>query len=569
MPWPRTGLKLWLLERLMPGEMQRTLWIAALIGFFGALATVAFREVVALLEHLLYGQQSGLVEAAMSLPPLVRLMVPTIGGLVAGFLLLWSRRYGAALASDYMEAISLKDGALSTRQSLLRAASSIVTIASGASIGREGSMVQLSALVGSWIGQWRNMPAPRRRLLVACGGAAGITAAYNAPIAGALFIAEIVLRSIAVESLGPLVVASVVANITVHGFLDYGPVYHMPVFEQISRGEIALHGLLGVVAGLLSPWFLWLLESTRAAFRRLPWPLPARLALGGVIVGLISVWRPEVWGNGYSVVNGILANQWMWQAVLLILVSKVFATAATTGSGAVGGVFTPTLFVGAALGFLFGEAAHGLWPELAPSPVFAAIGMAAFLSGTTHAPLTAILMIFEMTGSYGIMLPLMLASVLAYFVSRLQRERSVYSDALKPDRASAFAYQQAASVLRHDPPTVGVDATLAECEQAFVASRWQHVYVTDGEGRFVGAVSLHDLGPLLRAGSDPQQAIPVNLLLRGYPRVRPDMSLGSALGVFASHPGERLPVVDALGMLQGYVSKTDLLLMLQEGVAQG
>ncbi|MFT4172926.1 MAG: ClcB-like voltage-gated chloride channel protein [Rhodocyclaceae bacterium] len=569
MIWPKTGIRLWLLERLMPGEMQRTLWLAAVIGFFGALATVAFRELIAWGERTLYGQDEGLVRAAMDLPYGWRIAVPALGGVLAGLVLAAARRRFGPSAGDYMEAISLKDGRLSTPQSLMRAASSVLTIVSGASIGREGSMVQLSSLVGSWVGQWRAMPAPRRRLMVACGGAAGITAAYNAPIAGALFVAEIVLRSIAVESLGPLVVASVVANVTVHVFFDYGPVYHMPDFQLVSQGELVLHGLLGVVAGLAAPWFLRTLEGARSLFRRLPWPLPLRMALGGALVGLISVWRPEVWGNGYSVVNGILASQWMWQGVAVILVCKVLATAATTGSGAVGGVFTPTLFVGAALGYLFGDAAHALWPALAPSPVYAAIGMAAFLAATTHAPLMAILMIFEMTGNYGIMLPLMLASVLAYFVARLQRPASIYAEALRPDRASAFAYTPVESVQRPSPPTVMPAARLADVEQAFVASRWQHVYVVDAAGHFEGAVSLHDLGPALRSGVDPQADLPPAMILRGYPRVRPDMSLGSALGVFASHPGERLPVVDSAGLLRGYVSKTDLLLMLQEGVAQG
>jgi len=566
-PFLKMNLRLWLLERLRPGELQKTLWTAAAIGLGGALATIGFRSAVALIEQLLFGQSQGLVRAAAALPWWLRLLIPASGGLVAGFILQWTMRYKREeVASDYMEAISLTDGALGSRLSLGRAASSLISIATGSSIGREGSMVQLSALIGAWLGTWRQLSAPKRRLLVACGGAAGITAAYNAPIAGALFIAEIVLRSIAIESLGPLIVASVVSNLTVHTLLGFKPVYQMPAFHLIYDGEVALHSLLGITAGLCAPWLLRLFDFSRATFQRLPWTLPFRLALGGAIVGLISIVRPEVWGNGYSVVNGILAGQWLWEGLLLVLVCKVMATAATTGSGAIGGIFTPTLFIGAAQGFLFGVGAHAIWPNLAPSPVYAATGMAAFLSATTYAPLTAILMIFEMTGNYQIMLPIMIASVLAYFVARLQRRDSVYARSLKPETRMDFGSMQVIELMRTEPPTVLIGAALSELERAYVISRWQHVYIVDDEGHFLGAASLHDVGPLLRAGSDLAAPLPTSLLRRDYPRVQPDANLGEALVVFAGHAGERIPVVSSADLLLGYVSKTDLMLLFQQGL---
>jgi len=452
------------------------------------------------------------------------------------------------------------------RHSLLRALSSLASIVSGSSIGREGSMVQLAALTGSALGVGRDMPPPRRRLLVACGGAAGIAAAYNAPIAGALFIAEIVLCSIAIESLGPLLVAAVTSSLTVHAFLGYATVYAMPAFQLRNPAEIALHGLLGIVAGLLAPYYLALLDGVRTGFAKLSLPLPAKLALGGALVGALSVWRPEIWGNGYSIVNGILAGQWAADILLAVLLCKVLATAITTGSGAVGGVFTPTLFVGAALGALFGSACHLLWPGIAPAAVYAAIGMGAMLAATTFAPLTAILIIFEMTGNYQIMLPLMLAAVLAYTLTRLRRDRSVYSASLAPPQAR-FAALSVGDILRQGPPTVARGASAEAVERAFVASRWQHVYVVDEGGVFIGAVSLHDLGPALRAGLPAQEPLGERWIKRDYPRLGPTLGLGAALERFAAHPGERLPVVDPAGRLQGYVSKTDLFLLLQESVA--
>ncbi|HZX25452.1 MAG TPA: ClcB-like voltage-gated chloride channel protein [Telluria sp.] len=562
----RWTTRLWLLERLVPGEQQRMLGLAAAIGILGGLATVGFRELLAASQNLLYGQHASLVRAAHALPAWERVLIPAAGGLLAGLVLLAARRFEHDRAGDYMEAIALSDRPLGVRHSLLRALSSAASIVSGSSIGREGSMVQLAALTGSVLPVGRDMAPPRRRLMVACGGAAGIAAAYNAPIAGALFIAEIVLCSIAVETLGPLLVAAVTSSLTVHAFLGYATVYTMPAFQLLNPAEIGLHGLLGIVAGLLAPYYLGLLDAVRQGFHKLALPLPASLALGGALVGVLSVWQPEIWGNGYSIVNGILAGQWATGFLVAVLLSKVLATAITTGSGAVGGVFTPTLFVGAVLGSLFGTACHMLWPGIAPAAVYAAIGMGAMLAATTFAPLTAILIIFEMTGNYQIMLPLMLASVLAYTLTRLRRDRSVYSRSLERP-PSRFATLSVGDIMRKGPPTVARGASAETVERAFVTARWQHVYMVDGSGGFAGAVSLHDLGPALRAGLPPQEPLGAQWIKRDYPRLQPDMRLGAALERFAAHPGERLPVVDAGGRLQGYVSKTDLFLLLQESAA--
>lgn len=562
-------LKLLLLERLRPGELQRTLLAAALIGCLGAFATIAFREVLMWLEQLLFGRSDGLVKAAEGLVWWHRVLVPAIGGVCAGALLQWSRSMlGTRKGEDYMEAISLGDGHIGTRLSVLKAASSALSVASGASIGREGPMVQLAALVGSLVGQQGRLAKPRLRLLVACGAAAGITAAYNAPIAGALFVAEIVLRSIAIETLGPLLVAAVAANLTVHQVMGFGSVYHMPIFHLRQTGEAGVFALLGICAGLISPLFLLVLDGARKCFQRLPMPLWLKVGSGGLIVGAISAFDPAVWGNGYSVVNAILQDHWAWQALLGILLLKVLATAATTGSGAVGGVFTPTLFVGATVGALLGAAVHALWPEASPVAAYVAVGMGAFLAATTHAPLMAIMMIFEMTESYDLIAPLMLACVLSYFVKRVLHERSVYAPSLPAAANDAFAQHTAAGIMHSNPPIVVLHQSFAATEQAFLQSRWQNVYVIDDAGQFCGAISLHDFGPALRAAADAAAPVPDSLLRRDYPRVTSDMTLGKILESFAGHSGERLPVIDAEHRLLGYVSKTDLILIMQESIAE-
>jgi chloride channel protein, CIC family len=268
------------------------------------------------------------------------------------------------------------------------------------------------------------------RLLLACGAAAGFASAYDAAISGAIFIAEVVYGTLLIRRLGPLMVASVTANVTVHQVLGYEPVYQIPALHVVSLWELPLFLLLGGLLGAFAPLFMGLLDVTRRLVSRLPFSLPLKLALGGLVVGLISVWRPEVWGNGYSVVNGVLHTSWPVMLVLSVLIAKVLATAATSGSGAVGGVFTPTIFVGAMLGLLAGDAFNWCWPGGSLPTVYAVVGMGAFLAATTHAPLMSFLIVFEMTLEYQLVPALMLACLTAYHVSRAIRRKSIYHEAL-------------------------------------------------------------------------------------------------------------------------------------------
>ena len=554
-------LVLMLLDRTRAWERYRILVAAAAIGVLGALATTGFRRGLGLAESLVFGRSDGLVRIAAGLPLGWRLVTPAIGGVLAGIVLAWARRATSpGRDSEYMEAIVLGDGNVGARSSVLRALSSALTVISGVAIGREGPMVQLASLAGALVGRWSHATLPRRRLLLACGAAAGVATAYNAPIAGALFVAEIVLQSVAIESLGPLLVASVCANVTCSQMFGLAPVYQMPAMAAPDGQVTAVLAVLGLLAGLGAVVFRRALDLGHALFDRLALPPWAALGLGGLVVGALSTWRPEVWGNGYSVVNAILHGGWLWPALLAVLLPKVVAVAATTGSGAVGGVFTPTLFVGAVAGALFGDVVQSQWPGLVSQPVCAAIGMGAFLAACTHAPLTSILMLFEMTESYGLITPLMLACVLAYWVSVVLRPDSIYSapgKALPPPLVTI-----ARGLMRADTVSVTEGAERTEVEQTFVRCRRPHVYVVDGDGRFAGAVSVHDMVPAAHTGQAWQVAIK-----RDFPSVDEDMPVGQVLETFARHPGERLPVLDADRRLRGYVTKTDVMLMFRGRLA--
>ncbi|SAL49284.1 ClcB-like voltage-gated chloride channel protein [Caballeronia humi] len=540
---------------------------AVIVGVAGAFATAAFREGIDELQRFFGGEAGSFVDMAKRLPWPVRVVLPAIGGLIAGVCLLIARRHQSKQAhADYMEAVTIGDGVVPVWQSLWRSLSSLFTIASGGSIGREGSMVQLAALASSLIGRFVHFDPPRLRLLVACGAAAGITSAYNAPIAGAFFVTEIVLGSIAMESFGPIVVSSVVANITMREFAGYRPPYEMPVFPTITGIEVLLFVLLGLLCGVLAPHFLRLLAASRKRFALLPLPLPIRLALGGLIVGVISIWWPEVWGNGYEVVNSLLHEPWTWTALLTVLVFKIIATAATAGSGAVGGIFTPTLFVGAVLGCLFGIAAHTIWPHSTSAPyAYAMVGMGAFLAAATHAPLMAILMIFEMTLSYQVVLPLMLSCVVAYFIARTSEQTSMYEVTLRRTRDEKERMRLAATQMRElvkpADTVVPLTANVKEMTRVFLEYPVKYLYVVDEGEHFQGVVALKDITSDLLDERDTETKTAADYLQPHFDVLTPDMSLGEALQHFLAFQGERLPVIERRSqpLLLGVVYKTSLL----------
>jgi chloride channel protein, CIC family len=554
-------------------DLAGIIFWAALVGVCGALASVAFREGIRLLELAFTGQTMGLVNGASRLAPWHRAVVPVIGGVLSGWVLyILGSRFVSLKVVDYMEAVLVGDGRISLRGTLLRSVSSLLTIASGGSIGREGSMVQLAAMIASRVGQIAGSPVPRLRLLVACGGAAGIAAAYNAPISGALFVSEIVLGSLAMETFGPLVVASVISDATIHRFLGYGPVFTVPHVQFASNWELVFYIVLGVLLGHLAPPFLGLLDFTKGRFVRLNLPLYWQLGIGGLIVGAISIAVPQVWGNGYSVIGGILSGELLGWWLLAILAAKVLATSATVGSGAVGGVLTPTLFIGCAVGALVGGVLHHLMPAIVSVPAaYALIGMGGFLSATTLAPLTSILMIFEMTGDYEIVLPLMLACVTAHYTAKVYRNgKSVYHASLHAAAAvegggDDWRLRTVETLVKPAAAVVQGTATVAEVLEGLPKRLIDRVFVVQGQDLVAWLNPREMLERMKEAkldGSVPVASIakPVEFALA------PDMPLTTALEAFLREQTTVLPVTPGQwrNTLLGQVSRSDVLLAIQD-----
>jgi CIC family chloride channel protein len=561
--------RLWIQEKLQPTEWQVTLLWAALAGFLGALAAIVFSGLTEGVHDLFGSSSLGVVDSMRKLPWWGCLLVPTLGGACAGLVLLFGQRLTRQQSStDYMEAIVIGNGHVPVRASLVKSAAALFSIGSGGSIGREGPMVQLAAVLASLVGRWQKFTPPQLRLIVACGASAGIASAYNAPIAGSFFVAEIILGTIAMESLGPLVVSAVAATLTVRVLTAAHVLYVVPKFQLNSPWEMGPYVLLGLLAGTVAPWFLRSLRQAEEFFVALRLPLVARLALGGLLVGAIAINVPEVAGNGYPVVVRILNGGLLWHVLLGIWACKWLATMASFGSGAPGGVFTPSLFMGASAGYLFGAAVHNVWPAAAQDPrAFALVGMGAFLSAASHAPVMAVIMLFEMTLSYDIILPLMLCSVIAYYTSKGIEGASLYSESLKrktAETAAPFEEGRVADLTRPRPPVLAPTTKFTEIAHMFLNTAVNNLYVVDEAGKFLGAVSLHDIKPYLAEPALGDLVHARDVLHEDFPRVAPDAPLTEALAGFLGVQAERLPVVAADGELRGSLSKSDLLLALVE-----
>lgn len=557
-------------------ELTAIIFWAALIGIGGALASVAFRECIHVFEWMITGSTTGgLVEAAMELHGARRAIVPVIGGLAAGLVIQYGAAWVASRRSvDYMEAVSVGDGVISARPTLIRSVSSLLTIASGGSIGREGPMVQMAALIGSKVALLSKAPMPRRRLLVACGAAAGIASAYNAPIAGALFVAEIVMGSFAMESFGPLLVSAVSADATIHRLLGYGPVFEMPPVHFGENWELILYALFGVLLGHLAPPFLASLAWSKRHFAALPGPLYLKFALGGLIVGLISIAFPQVWGNGYSVVDAILHDRLLGWMLLAVLLAKVASTASTVGSGAVGGVFTPTLFIGAAVGALTGSTLRLALPHMTSgTSAFAVVGMGGFLAATTHAPLTSVLMIFEMTLDHQVVLPLILACVTAHYVAKVYRGgASIYRESLMPsaEGRSVWQLRTVADLIRPAAAVVKETTTVEDMLRNLPRRPVRAVYIVNDQGELSASIDPRKAFADMKQGLVNPYARVQTVSTPMHTTLTPDMSLTAALELFLRDNETVLPVISGpwRTTLLGEIARHDLMLAVQDRMTE-
>jgi chloride channel protein, CIC family len=559
-----------LLNRRGETAEQASLLIwAAFVGLAGGAAALVLRYAAIALSRLVWGAGDDLVRAVQAAGTLSRLVVPVAGALLAGLVLALGERWsGASRGWDILEAVLLRGGALPARATIVKAISSLVTVSSASPVGREGPIVLAAATVSSSLGERFSLPTRHRRLLTGCGVATGLACAYNAPVGAALFTMEIVFGSLALETFVPLVMSSVVATLLTRAVFGDAPVFRVPALTMVSAWEAVLYALLGVLGGVLAGAFLVALRRSADLFRRLALPRPLAMALVGLVLGVVIQWYPEIVGNGREAIADLFQRDWPLGHVLALLLLRLVLTPLAVGSGAVGGVFTPTLFLGAMLGYGFGSIAHLAVTGAAPPAAYALAGMGALLAGTTHAPLTSVLMVFEMTLDYSLVVPLLLASAASTLVARALVRESVYTEALRRKArtedlraAPVLGVLTAGDVMRHDQITVPADLAVPDLLDRFVASRRNHLYVTDAEGRFRGAVNLHDLNRVLLGGSSASGGRASDLARSSFEATFPGERLDQVLERFSRQESERLPVLDDPDSrrLVGTVSKRDIL----------
>ena len=540
---------------------------ALAVGLIGGSAGLVLRFAATQAPRLVW-PGADMVEGVALSPPLARALIPAVGGLVAGLVLaLGSRWAGGARGWDILEAVVLRSGVLPLPSALVRALSSLVTQASAGAVGREGPIVLVAAATASGLGGRLGVPARERRLLVACGSAAGLACAYNTPLGAALFAMEILLGSLSLEAFAPLAVSSAAATFLTWLAFGRDPVFHVPAATLSSPWELVLSAALGVLAGLVGALFLFALRACAAFYQRSRLPRPLAMASAGLVLGLVTLRYPEIVGNGREAIAALFVRPWGIEAVLALLVLRLVVTPLAVGSGTVGGVFTPTLFLGAMLGHAFGAGVQALAPGLGADPAaFALAGMGFLLASTTHAPLTAVVMVFEMTLDYGMVVPLLLGSAVATLVARRLSGNSVYTEALQrkagaDEAAGAIDVLRVADLLRADQVTVAPGLPLPQLLDAFVASRRNHLYVVDERGGFVGAVNLHDVNEALRAAGGVEALVARDAMRARFEVTTPEEGLPRVLERFAAQECERLPVLRDLETrtLVGTISKRDIL----------
>jgi CIC family chloride channel protein len=543
--------------------------LACAVGLVTGGGAIVFTELIHLVQWVALGSTEHPLNVLPTLPWYRVVFVPAVGGsLVALLVFLLPRDAKGHGVPEVIEAVALGSGKIRPQVALIKSLISATTIGSGGSVGREGPIVHIGASLGSALGQLLRVPPNRLPVLAGCGVAGGIAAAFNAPIAGAFFALEVIMGNFAMPAFGPVMLSSVLATVVSRSYFGDHPAFIAPGYALISAWELPLYLGLGIACGLGGLIFMFVLETLENWFAKLPVPPLLKPALGGLVLGGVILYVPDVYGVGYATMDAILRGGISWLWLLLLLPVKMGATSLTLASGGSGGLFLPALYLGAIIGGLFGFGVDTLFPTMTgPSGGYALVGMAAFLAGVVHCPITAFLLLFELTGNYYIMLPLMVSCPVSTLVAKLLREESIYTMQLlrrgvdvrrrEENLMQAFTVGQ---VMRPEAPTLSQAAPFAQIVQHFLVSNISICFVVDANRRLLGQISLHDVKALLQEEALGPLVIAKDLLQPSGATTNPDEPLARCLEKFTHADQEYLPVVAPTTMeLQGVISHRDVL----------
>ena len=570
--------------RLLDADSSVMLLTSLIVGIFSGIGAVLFRNLIDWLQNLAY---KDIYELIQDYYPLHLILIPAIGGAFVGPLVYYFAREAKGHGvPEVMESLELRGGRIRPRVVVVKSLASSICIASGGSVGREGPIAQIGSAIGSFVGQVLKLSDDRIRTLVACGAAGGIAATFNAPIAGAVFALEVLLRRFGSVYFGAVVISAVTADVIAHYFEGDQRTFLTPDYALNSPWELLLYTLMGMIAALASVGFSRLLYFSEDIWGIIPLPEPVKPILGGVLLGVLGIFSfqvdgfPRVFGVGYDTIESSLFSHLTLQMTFGLLLLKLLATTITLGSGGSGGIFAPSLFMGAMLGGTFGHFAHSIFPEtVAPSGAYALVGMAAFFGGVAHAPITAILILFEMTGDYQIILPLMLATVVSTIVSRNVSKDSIYT--LKLKRRGVLLSQDTQAIdlmqgvtaemaMNQDTDKVRLDMQLLELMSIFSSKHYHALPVIKQNSELAGLVTIKELDQLKNQEELESKTVADILSVNDPPTILPHQPVWMALRHLEAQGEGCVPVIAEIGSkkLLGVLRRIDIIRAYNNAVSE-
>jgi CIC family chloride channel protein len=547
--------------------------LALLTGAGAGVGAVAFRYMIEGVTYLFSGHDDYSAVGRAGNPLIgvgswFVILAPVVGGLIYGPLVSRfapeARGHGVP---EVMYAVNRLGGRMRPQVPIVKSLASALCIGSGGSVGREGPIVQIGSALGSVLGQRVRVSEAQLRLLVACGAAGGIAATFNAPIAGVFFALELILRNFETRSFGLVVLSSVTADAIGRAAFGSNAFLSLPPFTFTSPVELLLYGGLGVLACGVGLGFVRVLYVGEDVADRI-WRGPdwVRPAVGGVLLGLFLLAVPEMYGVGYPVLERAVSGHYVIAALIGLLAAKVLATSLTMWIGGSGGVFAPSLFMGAMLGSAYGAVAHDLLPHLAAAAgAYGLVGMGAVFAASARAPITAVLIIFELTGDYRVILPIMIAVVVATALANALTHDTIYTLKLRrrgidieaPASSGLMAQITVGEAAGALPRPLDPDQPLRDVRDRFAAERTNALPVLGADGALLGVVSA---GDVLAATAGSRHDQTAGALVHETPDLRTDQTLEEAIWRLNATDDDGLAVLDAVsGNVVGWLTHRGIL----------
>jgi len=559
------------LKNLLSDEHTLMVVFGILVGVAGGYGAVGFRYLINFIQSIAYGSPDELLEVVRSIPWYMRIVIPAVGGLIVGpTVYFFAREAKGHGVPEVMYAVALKQGIIRKRIVFIKALVSAVCIGTGGSVGREGPIVQIGSAVGSTLGQLFNVSANRMRTMVGCGAAAGIAATFNAPIAGSIFALEIILGEFEIASFSPIIISAVSATAISRHYLGDVPAFILPEYILHSPLEFPLYALLGIFCALVAVGFTLFLYRAEDAWDGLKFPEYLKAVAGGLLIGTMGLVFPQVLGVGYGAIDLALMIKLSWWFMALLVLFKILATSITIGSGGSGGIFAPSLFMGAMAGGAFGAVVHHFFPSVAASPgAYAVVGMGAVVAATTHGPLQAIMIIYEMTGNYKIILPLMVTCIISCLIARRLCGESIYTFKLirrginirGGAEVNILSSMSVKNVMYHTVEIVPETMNLKELADKLPKSRSNNFVVVNDKEEISGVLTFLDYYDKLFNEKLDDHMLVKDIMTPDVVTVSIEDNLDTALKKITSEDFSILPVVspdDPLKML-GILTRRDIL----------